>query len=277
MMRTKTQRAACLLLLITACSSDPGYKAYRDYAKAHLYDLHWVNDAGAEYRQADYPVDYESMPDFAAIPDTDERKQAFFAYLLPAIEHRNAVNRERALILGGIALRLEQDMPLTRPHQEFLASMRRYYKVPDTLSNGEALPILERRLGPLPASLVLAQAAIESGWGRSRFARDANNLFGQWCYTAGCGLVPRNRRAGATHEVRAFESIEAAIDAYYRNLNTNPVYKPVRDLRLAAAELPSGLELAAGLERYSELGDAYIEKVRRFIRSNDLESVTGEG
>ncbi|MEM0954566.1 MAG: glucosaminidase domain-containing protein [Pseudomonadota bacterium] len=172
---------------------------------------------------------------------------------------------------------MQHDLPLTRPYREFLTNMRTYYKVPQVMSDADALPVLRRRLGVLPESLVLAQAAIESGWGSSRFARQANNLFGQWCYQAGCGLVPARRRAGATHEVRSFETIEAAIDAYYRNLNTNPVYKPVRDIRENADTSPSGLELAAGLELYSELGDAYIEKVRKLIRSNDLEAVTGEG
>ncbi|WP_325205997.1 glucosaminidase domain-containing protein, partial [Vibrio sp. 03_296] len=44
------------------------------------------------------------------------------------------------------------------------------------------------RANVLPEALVMIQAANESAWGTSRFARQANNLFGQWCYTPGCGV-----------------------------------------------------------------------------------------
>ncbi|MEM0954567.1 MAG: hypothetical protein AAGI24_10550 [Pseudomonadota bacterium] len=72
-----------LLVLLSACSADPGYKAYREYARAHLYNLKWVDDAGNEYRQADYPVDYDTLPDFASIQDTAARKQAFSTICFP--------------------------------------------------------------------------------------------------------------------------------------------------------------------------------------------------
>lgn len=50
------------------------------------------------------------------------------------------------------------------------------------------------RVDVLPKALVLTQAANESAWGTSRFAVQANNYFGQWCYRTGCGLVPRERK-----------------------------------------------------------------------------------
>ncbi|MDZ7825939.1 MAG: glucosaminidase domain-containing protein [Gammaproteobacteria bacterium] len=55
-----------------------------------------------------------------------------------------------------------------------------------------------RRADEIPPSLVLAQAAAESAWGTSRFARMANNLFGQPRFTEGCGrwsgsAAPRGR------------------------------------------------------------------------------------
>ena len=41
------------------------------------------------------------------------------------------------------------------------------------------------------------QAANESAWGTSRFARIGLNFFGQWCYSKGCGMVPKRRNTGA--------------------------------------------------------------------------------
>jgi Bax protein len=271
---------ASLIALLYACSADPGYQAYKAYVAEHLNDLQWVDAAGTERVRPDYPVDYNALPDFAAIEDTRERKQAFFDYLRPAIAHRNAVNAERQLLLGGVALRLEKDLPLQEADRAFLDNMRRYYKVPEGLTDAEAVPVLKRRMGTIPESMVLAQAALESGWGRSRFAREANNLFGQWCYEEGCGMVPSRRNSGARHEVRAFASVDEAIDAYYRNINTHPVYKPVRDIRAQATasdQSISGLDMARGLERYSERGDAYIEEVQQVIRVNGLEKPRGRG
>ena len=128
--------------------------------------------------------------------------------------------------------------------------------------------------------MALAQAALESGWGTSRFAREANNLFGQWCFDEGCGMVPDRRIAGAQHEVRSFETVDAAIAAYFRNINSHPVYAPLRDIRQSARKRGgglSGLDMAAGLTRYSERGEAYIDEVRQVIRVNDLEPLIGSG
>ena len=129
------------------------------------------------------------------------------------------------------------------------------------------------RVDIIPASLVLAQAANESAWGTSRFTLEGNNIFGQWCYEEGCGIVPRRRAAGATHEVRRFETIEEAVAAYFVNINTNPVYQYLRELRaqmrVQQLEL-NPLVLAFGLGRYSERGGNYIDEVQSIIIQNDL-------
>ncbi|HKJ91279.1 MAG TPA: glucosaminidase domain-containing protein, partial [Oceanipulchritudo sp.] len=56
---------------------------------------------------------------------------------------------------------------------------------PDVPLTPAILDDLRRRVDVIPPSLALAQAALESGWGTSRFAREGNNLFGIWCYTPG--------------------------------------------------------------------------------------------
>ena len=268
-----------LSLLMGGCSQEQHpYQLYKAYYADHLRDLELIDQAGDERGVADFDVDYASLPDFSTIEDTRARKQAFFDYLRPAVEYRNEVNRERRLLLGAVRLKLEHGLELDYPETLFLANMRSYYKVPEETSDLDALDVLDRRLDVIPPSLALAQAAIESGWGRSRFAREANNLFGQWCFEAGCGVVPGRRQQGATHEVASFESVDQAIAAYFRNINTHPVYAPVRAIRLQArsSDQPiNGLEMAAGLERYSERGEVYIDEVREMIRFNDLESGSG--
>jgi Bax protein len=126
----------------------------------------------------------------------------------------------------------------------------------------------------IPAAMVIAQAAIESGWGTSNFAQEGNNLFGEWCYTKGCGIVPRRRAASASHEVRKFDSIEDSINSYYRNINTNNAYRSLRDLRAKIRHNEAhftGSALVAGLGKYCGRGEVYIHEVRGLIQSKDLE------
>jgi Bax protein len=123
----------------------------------------------------------------------------------------------------------------------------------------------------VPDHLVLAQAANESAWGTSRFAREGNNLFGQWCFRQGCGLVPASRPDGATYEVARFESVSQSIGSYMHNLNTGRTYQELREIRALARENghdPDANAMAAGLMSYSERGEDYISELRSMIRHN---------
>ena len=120
----------------------------------------------------------------------------------------------------------------------------------------------------------MAQAAVESGWGTSRFAEEAHNLFGHWCYTAGCGIVPSKRPAGAKHEVKKFNNVEESLTAYFNNINTHNAYRPWRQLRAQLRDAPqqfTGSTMVAELGKYSGRGSVYIQELRTVIRSNNLE------
>ena len=130
------------------------------------------------------------------------------------------------------------------------------------------------KIDEVPPSLVVAQAINESGWGRSRFAREANNLFGMWCYTPGCGLVPERRRANDKHEVKRYASIQDSVNEYLRNINRNKAYIELRELRARQRQrmqLLSGEYLAQGLSEYSSIGAEYVNRIRNIIDSRQLD------
>ena len=130
------------------------------------------------------------------------------------------------------------------------------------------------KIDEVPPSLVVAQAINESGWGRSRFAREANNLFGMWCYTPGCGLVPKHRRANDKHEVKRYASIQDSVNDYLRNINRNKAYIELRELRARQRQrmqLLSGEYLAQGLSEYSSIGAEYVNRIRNIIDSRQLD------
>lgn len=212
------------------------------------------------------------LPPLAAIDDPNVRKTVFIDYLYPIIlEVSEEILVERRRLIA-ISARHARHGGISRMDQWWLAERAPHYRITDPTPEGQ-LAGLERRLDVVPPSLALAQAAIESGWGTSRFAVEGNNLFGHWCFVEGCGLVPDRRPAGARHEVAVFDSTTTAVRRYLHNLNTHRAYRPLRDLRAQAraeGRPLSGLELAGGLERYSERGEPYVRDVRIVIRANTL-------
>ena len=48
----------------------------------------------------------------------------------------------------------------------------------------------------IPNSIALAQAANESGWGTSRFAKEYNAYFGEYTYNQKIGVIPAEREEG---------------------------------------------------------------------------------
>jgi Bax protein len=166
------------------------------------------------------------------------------------------------------------DGRLTDPELKQLESLALYYKVSLKAGVNEAVfSKLKKRVDIIPASMALAQAANESGWGTSRFARQGNNYFGQWCFRKGCGIVPSERDDGGKHEVASFESASHSVKSYFRNINTNRAYKSLRETRAqlrSANKTIKGEVLAEDLQHYSERGEKYIEELQKIIRVNGL-------
>lgn len=227
----------------------------------------------------------KDLPNFSAIKDTGERKEAFFAYLRPIIEAENRRILTERRALTRLRSQLNQGRELSSSQAQYLRNMAMRYRVDLPADEGEPLrrpqaqSVVNQllvRVDIVPASLALIQAAKESAWGTSRFAQQGNNLFGQWCYERGCGIVPARRRAGASHEVQRFPTVRAAVVAYIHNLNVHRAYKGLRqrraELRRSASQELSGITLARGLSRYSEQGQSYVNGVVSMIRENKLEN-----
>jgi Bax protein len=218
----------------------------------------------------------EALPAFHRIDAIAVKKQRFFAFLAPLVQRENARVRGQRVLLLDWAARLRAGGRLDWVEHSHLGWLAREYRVDrDDRSASELIEALLRRVDEIPLGLVLAQAAKESGWGGSRFARRGNNLFGQWCFRAGCGLVPEERPAGARYEVRTFDSVRDSVASYLRNLNTHHGYRDFRALRAALREQGrplSGLALAEGLSAYSARGRAYVREVQGLIRQNGLET-----
>ena len=219
---------------------------------------------------------YESKTDnshLLSFPAGDERKQAFIQFLKPIINEVNqSLLQDRQKLI-----RLRDKAKLNIREQRWLKHIAQQYSDNTfDLNNENHWLELINKVDLIPESLVIAQGAKESGWGSSRFAQKGNNYFGQWCYTKGCGLIPKNRNHGAIHEVAKYDTVKQSALSYINNLNNHPAYKDLRDirrqLRIVGKQI-TGHQLAKGLQKYSERGDVYIKEIQALIRSNKLDTL----
>lgn len=212
----------------------------------------------------------QPLPNFKIYPQVSEKKKAFFAFLQPLVEQENTV----ILRQRGKLVSLKYSRQLTSADFTWLKQMMMLYRVEDegkTLD--QVLDELLMRVDIIPVSLALSQSAKESAWGTSRFAVEGNNLFGQWCYHEGCGLVPANRSSKARHEVARYNSPLESVRSYLHNLNTHNAYQFLRELRWQQRQQqkkPTGSFLVAGLQHYSSRGETYIRELKTIMRSNRL-------
>lgn len=219
------------------------------------------------------PAELRTLPHDLDQQAVSMRKSLFFRALAPLIAAENArIFRQRQQLKSALQ-RLEAD-PTDAQAEIALLSIAEEYGMDVRGEIGEIQHELLWRVDIIPPGLVLAQAANESAWGTSRFAREANNLFGMWTWDKSKGIKPKQRAEDATHYIRIFSDLRSAVRNYLHTLNTGAAYSDLRNIRARARQqgnAPSAVELAAGLERYSQRGKAYVNEIREMIRYNELE------
>ena len=124
-------------------------------------------------------------------------------------------------------------------------------------------------LKPHPQSIVIAQAAMESAWGTSRFIKEANNIFGMWSINKNEPRIPAAEKRNGTKTIwlKKFDTLEDSIRAYYKLLATSKAYKQFRITRF---QTDNPYEIAKKLNHYSELGEKYTKEVISIIKYNEL-------
>lgn len=215
-----------------------------------------------------------SLPyDLPQLNRAQERKALFLRYMLPIVLEANSHIRDQRERMKVLRIKVESGRRLSEEERVWLTALFEEYKIKP--GDFDALSL---RVDTVPVSLALAQAAVESGWGTSRFAQEGNAAFGQWTSKDHAGMVPKKRETGRTHKVRAFDSLKMSAESYLRNLNTHRAYRALRkmrrEFRKSGAAFDS-LALAGTLVRYSEKGADYVTLLRNIIKRNDLRALDG--
>ena len=198
-----------------------------------------------------------------------QRKKLFISILLPLlIKGNEIILNER----NKIKLLFDQSNFVR------IQSFCQKYKIKKILCVENKSDLLKERLmlkvDVLPISLMLAQAAIESGWGLSRFAKQGNALFGQWVWGKSAeGIKPKNA-TNANFAVKSFDNLQSSVNGYLLNLNSHPAYNKMRQYRKLMrkrSKIITGKNCAKYLDRYAEIGYEYVEKIVTLINMNNFE------
>lgn len=264
----------------------PYYPAYRRpsqsrpaYARWHMPAVNAARPESAEPSTAkSSPIAVEVK---TGTPEKDVKsasmltgkKQEFTTTLLPYIDEENRRLTALRKRVSAMFHKIETGTAMSLSGQQQISKLADKYRVKgDPLVDKAAREDLLRKIDIIPSSLALAQAANESAWGESRFAQEANNLFGIWTYDQDKGLKPKRREEGKTHLVRIFDDFSESVRYYMHTLNSHPAYQELRIIRQQlrdADQVIEGQKLAAGLEKYSAKGQAYIDLIQDLIQQNE--------
>ncbi len=201
------------------------------------------------------PVLYTNITGLDKIP-LKQAKQTFIAAVLPSIlvaKHRVSMEKVRLAELEGGEWTSEDSV--------FVQDLKRRYRAKDVEE-------LYTKIGTMPTSIVLAQAAVESSWGRSRFFVEASNVFGVWSTDSSQSRIPaRVRRSSKVIYLRSYQDISSSVHDYFEVLSRSRAYRTLRKARL---ETNDPFKLLPYLKSYSERRSAYTRLLRRVIEQNNL-------
>lgn len=186
-----------------------------------------------------------------------ESKEKFISALLPAVlvaKHERENDRLKYSMLAAKHTWSDEDSSLYR-------YLRDRYKFTGT--DDASL-----RMQTYPTSIVIAQAAIESGWGTSRFFEEAHNVFGVWSFNEkDVRLEAATARNGRKVYLRAYPDLSASVKDYLDVLSRSNAF---RGLRIARESTDDPYQLLPYLTNYSERKTRYTALVRKVIEQNRL-------
>ena len=117
----------------------------------------------------------------------------------------------------------------------------------------------------IPRELIIAQVALETGWGKSRFANEANNLFGIRTWDKNDPyLLPISWKKWPGWGVRVYETKCQSVAAYIDIINEVFAYEEFREVRKQGGTV---FELADTLTKYASK-ENYTDLVKQVIKHN---------
>ena len=219
---------------------------------------------------------------------TGEKVKPIYLTMLPKDLNklRKSKNKRELFIKIVLPLILDENLKIKEDRKKLFKILRKNFNTPREKAwlkksfkeykiNDKDLTELKERMDIIPASIAIAQAANESGWGTSRFALEGNALFGQWTWSKK-GIIPKDQDLNKNHKILKFKVLKASVRAYKNNLNTHNAYREFRESRAKIREEGkhlSGLLLTKYLKKYAQTGELYVKILEEIIKKNSLEDL----
>ena len=185
------------------------------------------------------------------------KKQKFFEIMVPTamivVEEIEETREGLKLIMEG---KKDRD-------EEYLSKMYAKYRVKE-----KDIEVLYHKLKPVPISILLSQAILESGWGTSRFFEKANNIFGVWSVDP---TEPRIKageaRVNKQVYLRSYPTLKESMADYMKLLARHKAYSRFREKLQVTDDYKV---LVPKLDKYSEMEEVYISRLLATIEHNKL-------
>ncbi|XOV90945.1 MAG: glucosaminidase domain-containing protein [Bacteroidota bacterium] len=236
-------------LLLFGCSEEK--KRVLEPVLAEVID---VNDIIPITDSLVAPILYKNIGGFDTLT-VQENKEKFIATILPAILIVKYRIRQDLIKIKSL---ISEDYWYPEDSSFYLMQLKRF--------NASDSSDLIVRMHTHPNSIVLAQAAVESGWGTSRFFSQANNLFGIWSYNPDRPRIAA-RSGNRTIHLRKYDDIAASIMDYFETIARARAYRSFREARMQTDDVD---ELLPYLRSYSERKSEYVDQLRVIINHNNF-------
>ena len=226
-----------------------------------------------KYRNVQNPSDIEPVDSRYVIPliyekieeigrfDSEIRKEKFIDVLLPAIlvtKYEIFKENKRTIDIWG---KLKSHYDLTESDSLFMDKLFQKY---ETKNFAE----INQKQQVHPNSIVLAQAALETGWGTSRFFLQGNNAFGIWSFNKQENRMESlSSRGDIKIYLKRYDSTMESVSDYFLTMAKSWAFDQFRKRREATE---NAYELIWYLNKYSELRNDYVKKIGELIIQNQL-------
>ena len=127
----------------------------------------------------------------------------------------------------------------------------------------------------VPREIIIAQAVIESDYGTSRFAKEANNLFGIRTYDLSLPHVKPLNQPDSKFGLKKYKDKCDSVVDYYKVINNGNAFERFREVRykMILSNEINVFELVETLERYAS-NPNYVNLVKKTIKMLKNERVS---
>ena len=209
----------------------------------------------------EYPAIFpNTLPlDYQEIKSQKYRNELFIRMLAPlALKVNEEISNERNTLLR-LERRYQQNKSLSPEENEKLEKLALKYdyftRQKDKQRIETQIHNLKKRIDTVPPSILIAAAAMESNWGFSRVAKEANSLYKEKVWFTTEGLEPlENKEDG--YRFKIFDSLLESMRSFALTFNSNINYEHVWQAREGYADrhgVVIGESIAYALSQSSNL------------------------